>query len=390
MDEQTKKKWLRVGLHVGLWLLFYFGVERWMTTTIHRDNNLVINIISGLDLILYVSLFYFFGYFIFPRFLYKKKVTVVIVSIVVAYYVTYLINYFTFKSLLSITDGYAGNEKTYIRRAWDVFLKEEGGWLGGFTSLRLLAWNYSISLFIPTILLSIKSIRDILNFQRKSAKLEHDKLILERDKLALERDKLALEQENLQLEVNFLKSQINPHFLFNTLNSVYVDIMDTNEQAAEQVLKLASLMRYGLYESNQGQADLAKEMAYIQNYLDLERVRHGHQVSIGFDQTGNLTGYQIAPLLLISFVENAFKHGVRKSKQAAFIHIQASMQDGLFTFIVKNSLGVSETNKAGIEPGGVGLVNTRKRLQILYPDQHELSVDAKPDSYQVTLQLRLA
>ncbi|WP_169578095.1 sensor histidine kinase [Rudanella lutea] len=383
------KKWFRVGLHVGLWILFYFGVERWMTTKIHRDNALVINVISGIDFILNVSLFYFFGYFIFPRFLYKKKIIVTIVSIVVVYYLTYLINYFTFKSLLSVTDGYVGKEKTYIRRAWDIFLKDEGGWLGAFTSLRLLAWNYSISLFVPTILLSIKSIRDILNFQRKSAKLEHDKLILERDKLTLERDKLALEQENLQLEVNFLKSQINPHFLFNTLNSVYVDIMDTNEQAAEQVLKLASLMRYGLYESNQGQSDLEKELAYIQNYLDLERIRHGHKVSIGFDQAGNFSGYQIAPLLLISLVENAFKHGVRKSKQAAFIHINASIQDGLFTFIVKNSLGVSETDKAGSEPGGVGLVNTRKRLQILYPDQHELAVNTSPNTYQVTLQLRL-
>ncbi|WP_232564058.1 sensor histidine kinase [Spirosoma oryzicola] len=302
---------------------------------------------------------------------------------------TYAINYLMFKSLLDVTDGYIGKEKTYITIAWELFLKD-GGWLGCFKSARIATWNYTLALFIPTITISVKSIRDIIFIQKKNAKLELDRIVLERDKLTLERDKLALEQENLQLEINFLKSQINPHFLFNTLNSVYVDIMDTNEQAAEQVLKLASLMRYGLYESNQGQADLAKELAYIQNYLDLERIRHGHQVTITFDQRGNLAGYKIAPLLLISFVENAFKHGVRKSKQAAFIYIHASMQDGLFTFIVKNSLGISEIDKTGTEPGGVGLVNTRKRLQILYPDRHELAVNTVADTYQVTLQLKLA
>jgi two-component system, LytTR family, sensor kinase len=380
MPQMTKKQWLRVGLHVGLWALFYFGAGRVIAEAVYKDNSSVVNIVSLVDLAINIAIFYLFGYFVFPKFFYKKKFIVSSCYLIGVFYLTYIINYYMFKSLLSITNGYTGKEKAYVKLAWDVFVKD-GGWFGCFTSFRLAAWNYLLSLFIPTITLSIKSIRDIIAIQKKSAKLELDKIVLERDKL-------ALEQENLQLEVNFLKSQINPHFLFNTLNSVYAQIVDLSDQAADQILQLSSLMRYGLYESNSERVLLTRELEYIQNYIDLERSRLGSRAVVEYNREGDFGSYQIAPLLLISFVENAFKHGVNKSRDHAYVRIDASMTGHTFVFQIENSVGQPGSVRSS-PVGGVGLVNTRKRLDLLFPNQYQLAIEPSAQSFRVRLRLTL-
>ncbi len=371
-----------MGLHVGLWASFYFGVFQFSIKLIYDDNQLVINIISLVNFSQFVFLYYILGYFMMPAYLYKNKYLSFTICFILIFYFIYLTNYLTFLELQEISDGYNNPKKTYIENIWQVLLKK-GGWLGCFNSVRIILWNYVISFFVVNIFLAVKSVRDIIGIQKRNAKLEIEKI-------SLERNRLALEQENLQLEVNFLKSQINPHFLFNTLNSVYVDIVDTNEQAANQVLKLASLMRYGLYESSHEQAVLTRELDYIQDYLELEEIRAGSQISVVFERAGDFTGQTIAPLLLISFVENAFKHGVRKSRQQAFVHVKARLAANTFTFEVENSVAAPVAGKISDGPGGVGLVNTRKRLNLLYPNRHELRVETTSEAFRVLLSLTFA
>ena len=140
-------------------------------------------------------------------------------------------------------------------------------------------------------------------------------------------------------------------------------------------------MRYNLYETNQPRVDLAKELAYIQNYLDLERNRlEGQPVVITYNQSGDVAPYQVAPLLLIAFVENAFKHGVRGGDKNAFVRVQADVTDHRLVFMVENSVPPSRqvANDPVKKSGGVGLDNVRRRLGTLYPNQHELIIS--PDT----------
>jgi two-component system, LytTR family, sensor kinase len=363
----------RVAKHAILWLvsfvLNYISFE-----AIYKDNFFVnaLGVASGVFQA--IIIFYFLGYHIFPKYLYSFRFVTLLIWLVTVFYLIYLYNYILFYSFQPYSQGYNNKSVSYVEKIWQEYLKPNG-LLGCFTSLKVTLWNYGISFFYVTILLAGKTTQDILSYRQRNAKLEFDKV-------KLERDKLLLEQNNLQLEVDFLRSQINPHFLFNTLNSIYAEIIDTNEQAATRLAMLATLMRYGLYEANTDRVPLDHELNYIQTYLELEKIRHGNQVRIDLTQQGDFATYQIAPLLLISFVENAFKHGINKSKAHAFLSVSASMEGEVFRFTVVNTVA-EQAPKTG--PGGIGLTNTRKRLDLLYPSRHTLDVKEREGEFQVLL-----
>ncbi|QJD81041.1 sensor histidine kinase [Spirosoma rhododendri] len=192
--------------------------------------------------------------------------------------------------------------------------------------------------------------------------------------------------------MSFLKAQVNPHFLLNTLNSVYARIFEADQQAADLVLHLSELMRYNLYETDQPRIGLDKELAYIQNYLDLERNRlSGQDVLIDYEQSGEPAHYQIAPLLLIAFVENAFKHGVKGATQPAYVQVRAEVDTaGQFIFAVENSLPSRQPVALGAgRSGGVGLANVRRRLEALYAGHYSLITQADETTYTVTLTINL-
>ena len=195
-------------------------------------------------------------------------------------------------------------------------------------------------------------------------------------------EKKLLENANLNAEVNFLKSQINPHFLFNTLNGIYSLAHNRSAQTEEAILKLSELMRYVLYESGTERVELAKDIQYITNYIDLQRLRLSSKVSVNYEVKGNLTG-TIAPLLLISFIENAFKHGISYTHPSS-IHISITVFEETLTLLVENP--IIESNSF---VGGVGLKNVIRRLDLLYPEKHSLDIVDNGHLHVVNLKLNL-
>ncbi len=198
-----------------------------------------------------------------------------------------------------------------------------------------------------------------------------------------------LERRTMQTELDFLKSQINPHFLFNTLNSIYSLALKKSDAAPEMVIKLSEMMRYMLYECNEKQTPLTKEINYLTNYLDLERLRQSKGMEIDFKVIGDPDDIRIAPLLFIPFVENSFKHGDRQSVSKGFIHISMTILEEKVEFEVQNSQAEMRPTPDKRKSGGIGLINVRRRLELLYPKKHELNIISDPDVYSVRLSVNI-
>ncbi|MGZ8516191.1 MAG: sensor histidine kinase [Chitinophagaceae bacterium] len=198
-------------------------------------------------------------------------------------------------------------------------------------------------------------------------------------------EKKALENANLNAEVNFLKSQINPHFLFNTLNSIYAQAHSKSDNTEFSILKLSELLRYSLYDSGEDMVPLSKDIEYINNYIALQRLRLSDRISLHYKVNGDTNGVIIAPLLLISFIENAFKHGISYT-QPSSIRIDISIFETTLTLCVTNPI----LEKDSFVPGGLGLKNVKRRLELLYPDHHQLDIRRDNGLHIVNLKLELA
>lgn len=194
------------------------------------------------------------------------------------------------------------------------------------------------------------------------------------------------EKERLAAELSYLKAQINPHFLFNTLNSIYALAVTKSDNAPEAVVKLSRMMRYVITDANQDWVSLDKELAYINDFISLQKIRLSANNEVRFSISGSPIGYQIAPLILISFIENAFKYGI-STKQATFIDISLSVEDGHLRLYVKND---KFPHKQHLEEGaGIGIDNSVKRLDLIYPEQYTLERRDLETTYEIDLKIRL-
>jgi len=195
------------------------------------------------------------------------------------------------------------------------------------------------------------------------------------------------EKEKINAELSYLRAQINPHFLFNTLNSIYSLAIDENaDHTATAVVKLSGMMRYVISEAHHNFVSLEKEIDYITDYIDLQKLRLGDTIRLNYHASGNTAGKQIAPLLLISFVENAFKYGVNPEEQSA-IDIDINIQDNLLQLLVTNSK-VKTVNGDAMKTN-IGIANTRNRLQLLYNARHELAIKEDEKEFIVLLKIDL-
>ena len=201
--------------------------------------------------------------------------------------------------------------------------------------------------------------------------------------------KQQIHTQTMQSELRFLKSQINPHFLFNTLNNLYALTLKKSDKAPEIVIKLSEMMRYMLYECNEKQVLLSKEVNYLRNYLDLEALRQGKNVRINFEVKGNVSEQMIAPLMFIPFLENSFKHGLNNHISTGFVDIILEVEDYKVQIFIENSKAPSMPKPIGRKSGGIGLVNVRRRLDLLYPNKYHLKIDDNPNTYKVTMDIDL-
>lgn len=209
-----------------------------------------------------------------------------------------------------------------------------------------------------------------------------------KDWFELEARKKEVENEKLTAELGFLKEQINPHFLFNTLNNLYYLAYTKSENTTEVIAKLSQMMRYMIYESNHPQVPLSKEIEYMQNYISLERLRLNNQIPISFDVSGDTAAAKIAPLILITFLENAFKHGVDANNADSWVKVNIRVSDNSCWYSVENSKRMDGA-VANPEKSGIGLRNVMRRLELSYPGNFDIKVNDDANRYKVELQLRL-
>ncbi|MFT5886239.1 MAG: two-component system LytT family sensor kinase [Arcticibacterium sp.] len=195
------------------------------------------------------------------------------------------------------------------------------------------------------------------------------------------------DQQRLKSELSFLRSQISPHFLFNVLNSIVYLIRSKSDMAEPVTIQLSDMMRYMLYETDNKQVAVSKELEYLRNYIDLQKVRYGEDVSINVAIGGNDSSLTIEPMLLIPFVENAFKHGVGMVLEPK-IDIILDYQGADLTFEVINKIG-PETEEEKDSSSGIGLKNVRRRLELLYPDKHTLDINDDGDKFAIKLNINL-
>ncbi len=221
---------------------------------------------------------------------------------------------------------------------------------------------------------------------------------------SMEQRQRLLEQEKQQivLELNFLKAQIHPHFFFNTLNNLYSLTLQQSALAPEVVLKLSSLMSYMLYESTSTTVPLDKEMANLENYISLEQLRFGNRLSLTFEKIGLSTDpIRIPPLILLTFVENSFKHGIGQTIGEGRIDISLSVSPTFLTFDIDNSVGPQIPIRLNADPRpthtstlptsyGLGLRNVIRRLDLLYGPNYRLEKTETADNFHVTLKIPLS
>ncbi|MBO0953331.1 sensor histidine kinase [Fibrella forsythiae] len=356
----------RLGRHVVLWstaiFLIYRGFQYIALTIPDRDAQQVYAVLStiifgGLTVNAYFLITWLTRNYILVRFRFNLFIGClllvhILTSALVRWHFLLFIHYLTLANLPRMYSVYAGH--VIQMPVWQV----------PFDSI--IVGLFSFSLFYNYLLYAVglKVFKDLFTMKTQQDKLE---------------------QENLQLEFNFLKAQINPHFLFNTLNNIYSFSIQSPEKVAGAILKLADLMRYALYETEAEQVLLAKELAFLDSYVQLQRIRHDENVELTYTVHGQPGTSSIPPLLLIVFVENAFKHGPQASAQGGSVHIRLTITQHILRFQVENNL----PPKATIITGGIGLNNVRKRLNHYYGGHYHLQIDEVANSFRVNLQIQL-
>mgnify|MGYP003971298875 FL=1 len=287
-----------------------------------------------------------------PRFVYKRK------------YFMYIV--FLIASLLLMV---------FMKFNLTFFLVSENIWPEGPSVIHDFTFTYAIDmmireLYVITFVTAIKITMDWLEEQKRVA---------------------ALEKMQSDTELLFLRSQISPHFFFNTLNNIYSLSIEKSEKTPRIILKLSELMRYLLYETKTKRQSLEKEIICIQNYLDLERIRYGELLKINMNISGDILDKKIAPILLLSFVENAFKHGANKNIGNVTIDIDFRIVKNFLYFTISNPISEITKHKLLINhSGGIGLNNVKKRLALGYDsDEYDLKIDNEDKLFTVKLKIKV-
>ena len=199
---------------------------------------------------------------------------------------------------------------------------------------------------------------------------------------------LEAERQKTIVELQLLKAQLHPHFLFNTLNNLYSHTLEASPKSPEIVMKLSELLRFMIYESNTPKMPLTKEIKVLQNYITLEELRYGNRLDMSVTITGDVEKYQIAPFLLLPFLENAFKHGTSKQLEQCWISLTLSMEGAVMYFKLVNSVEPDKDEEL-TKPGGLGLMNVKKRLELLYKNKYKFEAKRLEDVFVVDLEVTL-
>ena len=204
-------------------------------------------------------------------------------------------------------------------------------------------------------------------------------------------EKHEIEKQSLKTELNILKAQLHPHFLFNTMNNLYALSIEKSSKTSEGIAKISELLRSVLYECNEPEFELAKEVKLIDNFIELEKMRYTNSLDVTFEKIGDTAGYKIAPMLLFTLVENCFKHGISPDPGRTWVRLKLETGNNKMLFYAQNSkpaINDGEEGERNATRKGIGLNNLRKRLEILYENRHNLIITEGKDSYSAELEIR--
>lgn len=336
--------------HVLFWSVYFlFNVLRWGNYFDDYLYSLKTNIIG---FPVHMILAYLNIFVLMPKFVYKRK------------YFSYII--FLFGSLLFMV---------FIKFNLTFYLVSENIWPEGPEVIHDFNFSYVIDmmigeLYVMTFVTAIKITMNLLEEQKRIA---------------------ALKNLQSDTELLFLRSQISPHFFFNTLNNIYSLSLEKSEKTPKIILKLSELMRYLLYETKTKRQSLEKELICIQNYLDLEKIRYGDLLKVDTQISGDIFDKKIAPILLLSFIENAFKHGANKIIGNVKIDINFKVVENFLYFTISNPIPKIVKQKQNItQSGGIGLNNVKKRLALGYDsDEYDLHINNSKKLFTVNLKIKV-
>ena len=259
--------------------------------------------------------------------------------------------------------------------------------IAGSAYLNQLTFDHLVDLLLPGYyFISYFDITDLLKFFTafigitSLIKLSKGYFLL----LEARNQLMKLEKEKSEAELNALRRQVNPHFLFNGLNSIYSLVLNHSEKAPETILKLSEILRYVIYETRKEEVDLKKELEYMHHYIDIQKLRAGKSSKIEVSVTGDPGNRKIAPLLFLPLIENSFKHGIKGDAGPTFVIMEWIITDGYISFVAENNKGQGE--EPDQEKGhGIGLENLRQRLGLIYPGRHHLEITESENRFKVVL-----
>lgn len=339
------RKWVVLSLHSLFWALYFISpfLLRPVTDSeaprTHVNNTRGFYILLFADNALRLLLFYSNAYWFIPKLVYKRKYGYYFLALFVSLTVMMLWDRFLFNLLIV---GF-----TY--RLWNF-----------------IVFNLPFFLFIVIVSSAFRVIRDRIEENQRNKEKE---------------------TENLKTELSFLRSQVSPHFMFNVLNNMVALARKKSDALEPSLIKLSSLMRYMLYETDEDKVLLEREVEYLKSYIDLQSQRFGKNVEIHLNLHPVTNHFTIEPMLLIPFVENAFKHGTGLIPDAA-IDVSLAVDGQELKFSVRNRY-LEETAERKDKTSGIGLTNVKRRLNLLYPGSHQLLVEKRDGWFTVWLQLKL-
>lgn len=336
--------------HIIFWSIYFiFNTLRWGSYFNDYSYSIKTNLIG---FPIHMTLCYLNIYVFMPKFVFKKKYVTYVSFLILSLFMMLLVKF----------------NLTY-------YLVSENVWPEGTEVISKLTLNYSIDmmigeLYVITFVTAIKITMDWLK--------EHKRLT-------------DLEKLQLETELLFLRSQISPHFFFNTLNNIYALSLENSKKTPKIIIKLSELMRYLLYETKKKKQSLEKEIICIQNYLDLERIRFDEKLEVNMTISGDIKNKKIAPILLLSFIENAFKHGANKNIGKIRIDIDFNIIENFLYFRIANPIPTETKYEQQLnKSSGIGLQNVKKRLALGYKtDEYNLDIKTIDSLFIVELKIKV-
>lgn len=349
--------------HIIFWTIYIlFNTIRWGSYFDDYSYSLKTNL---LGFPIHMTLAYLNVYYLMPKFVYKKKYWSYAGLVVLSLFIMLVLKYYLTYYLVSTN-------------VWPEGPEEPNG----------LSFNYAVQMMLGEfyVVAFVTAIKVTIDWLGENNRFND------------------LEKRQLATELRFLRSQVSPHFFFNTLNNIYSLTLEKSDKAPEVVLKLSELMRYLLYATKKRKQDLISELNCIQNYIDLERIRFSDKLKVDVEIKGDLAEKKIAPMLLIPLIENSFKHGANQNLGDVKITLSALVKDDFLYFEVTNnlpqhststdSLSMSRKNEHSRDAvkkiGGIGLTNVKKRLELGYaPQDYELIINQTNQDFTVKLKLKV-